>query len=68
MNCDRATRLISESQDRLLTAGERTVLEVHTWTCGGCRNFKRQVGFLRQAMAAFAQRHDDDEDPPMGRV
>lgn len=69
MNCDRATRLMSESQDRPLTTGERTTLEVHTWMCVGCRNFKKQLGFLRQAMKAFAQRQDGDDDGPgAGRV
>ena len=69
MNCDRATRLMSESQDRPLTNGERTMLEVHTWTCVGCRNFRKQVGFLREAMQAFAKRQGDDDDGPgAGRV
>lgn len=60
MNCERATRLISESQDRALTSSERTTLRMHTWICEGCRNFKGQVGFLRQAMKSFAQRQGDD--------
>ncbi|RZL00983.1 MAG: zf-HC2 domain-containing protein [Rubrivivax sp.] len=68
MNCVRATRLMSESQDRPLTHGERTMLEVHTWTCVGCRNFRKQVGFLRQAMQAFTQRQDDDDGPSSSRV
>ncbi|MDI1257924.1 zf-HC2 domain-containing protein [Aquabacterium sp.] len=68
MNCDRATRLMSESQDRPLTHGERTSLEVHTWMCVGCRNFRQQLGFLRRAMQSFAARHDDDDEPPPGRV
>lgn len=68
MDCIRATGMISESQDRSLSRSERTTLEVHTWTCIGCRNFRRQVGFLRQAMQAFAERQDDDDAPPPGRV
>ncbi|RZI86456.1 MAG: zf-HC2 domain-containing protein [Rubrivivax sp.] len=64
MNCDRATRLMSESQDRPLTPGERTTLRMHTWICEGCRNFKGQVGFIRQAMKAFAERPDDGDEPP----
>jgi hypothetical protein len=69
MNCDRATRLMSESQERALTSSERASLRVHTWICEGCRNFKGQVGFIRQAMKAFAQRQDGDEpEPPEGKV
>ncbi len=68
MNCDRATRLMSESQDRPLTTGERTMLEVHTWTCVGCRNYRQQIGFLRQAMQAFARHPDDEDGPGAGRV
>lgn len=63
MNCDRATRLMSESQDRPLTSAERTTLRMHTWVCEGCRNFKGQVGFIRQAMMSFAQRPGDEQTP-----
>jgi predicted nucleic acid-binding Zn ribbon protein len=63
MNCDRATRLMSESQDRPLTPTERTTLRMHTWICEGCRNFKGQVGFIRQAMKSFAQRQGDERSP-----
>lgn len=74
MNCEQATRLISEGQDRELGAGERTRLRLHTWLCTGCRQFKGQVGFIRQAMTGFASRspleggapsrvHDEDGEP-----
>lgn len=64
MNCEQATQLLSESQERKLGTSERTVLRMHTWMCTGCRNFGGQLGFLRQAMKGFAQRHDDL--PPSG--
>lgn len=72
MNCEQATRLLSESQERKLGTSERTVLRMHTWMCTGCRNFGGQLGFLRQAMKGFSQRHDDlppaasegDDTPP----
>jgi hypothetical protein len=54
LNCEQATRLISEGQDRDLGSGERTLLRLHTWMCTGCRQFKGQVGFIRQAMKGFA--------------
>ena len=70
MNCEQATRLLSESQERKLGASERTVLRVHTWMCAGCRNFGGQLGFMRQAMKGFSQRQgglppaDDEGDGP----
>jgi len=72
MNCEQATRLLSEAQDRRLGAAERTVLRMHTWICSGCRNFGGQLGFLRQAMKGFAaqpgewpaKEGDDDVSPP----
>lgn len=76
MNCEQATLLLSESQDRQLGASERTLLRMHTWICSGCRNFGGQLGFIRQAMKGYAARpgHDmpeeDDEGnrPPSGPV
>jgi hypothetical protein len=72
MNCEQATRLLSEAQERPLGASERTFLRMHTWICSGCRHFGGQLGFIRQAMKGFAERPDeglgglDDEggDPP----
>lgn len=65
MNCEQATQLLSESQDRDLGMSERTLLRVHTWICTGCRNFGGQLGFMRQAMKGFAE-HDDQ--PPKDTV
>lgn len=62
IQCDEATRLLSDAQDRQLGAGERTVLRMHTWMCSGCRQFGAQVGFIRQAMRGFANRSDGDGD------
>lgn len=59
MNCKNATRLISESQDRALSASEKLTLRVHLLMCSGCRNFNRQVPFLSQVMRAYAQGQDD---------
>jgi hypothetical protein len=64
LNCEQATRLLSESQERPLSVSERAVLRVHTLICSGCRHFGDQLGFLRQAMKGFAARSDDPRDPP----
>lgn len=75
LNCEQATRLLSESQERDLAMSERTMLRVHTWICEGCRNFGGQLGFIRQAMQGFAAREgdaglpkDEDAGPPPGGV
>lgn len=62
MNCEQATRLMSEGQDRELGTGERTLLRLHTWVCSGCRQFQGQLGFIRQAVRDFAARDEDGED------
>ena len=54
LNCEQATRMMSESQERDLGMSERTVLRMHKWICSGCRNFGGQLGFLREAMKGFA--------------
>lgn len=54
MNCRRATRLLSESQERKLGRAERAGLKLHTAMCSGCRNFGRQVEILRRISRAYA--------------
>ncbi|MDD2885973.1 MAG: zf-HC2 domain-containing protein [Dechloromonas sp.] len=49
LSCKDATRLLSEAQDRPLTLAEKMQLEIHLAMCRGCRNFKGQIAFLREA-------------------
>lgn len=49
---------MSEAQDRNLKAGERVSLELHLAMCKGCRNFKQQINFLREACRRYI---DSDE-------
>jgi len=58
LSCKEATRLMSEAQDRNLKAGERVSLELHLAMCKGCRNFKQQINFLREACRRYI---DSDE-------
>lgn len=60
LNCQNATRLISESQERALSLREDVPLKLHLLICAGCRNFKEQVPFLGEAMRAFAKREGDE--------
>lgn len=49
LNCKEATRLLSAAQDRQLSLAEKARLEMHLAICQGCRNFRRQMDFLRAA-------------------
>jgi len=60
MNCQQATKLISESQERSLSLPEKMSLKVHVMMCSGCKNFSLQVPFLSKAMKAYAS-WDDEE-------
>ena len=51
LSCKEASRLVSEGLDRRLPFGARVALRVHLAICDGCTNFKRQMDFLRKAVA-----------------
>ena len=50
LSCKEVTRLVSDGLDRKLGFGERVALRLHFAVCRGCRNFNRQVMFLREAV------------------
>jgi hypothetical protein len=52
MNCQQAVRLMSDEMDRGLAGSERFSLRLHSLLCVGCRNYQRQISFLRQACRA----------------
>lgn len=54
LNCEEATRLLSERQDRALSMTERTQLTLHTVMCSGCREFGRQMTTLRDLVRGHA--------------
>ncbi len=47
LNCKQASHLMSEAQDRPLALGERLPLRLHLFMCVGCRNYGKQLDFLR---------------------
>ena len=59
LNCQQATRLISESQERTLSLQERIALKMHVMMCTGCSNFSLQIPFLGKAMRAYARGEDE---------
>ncbi|MBI2277083.1 MAG: zf-HC2 domain-containing protein [Dechloromonas sp.] len=54
LTCMEVTRLLSEAQDRKLTLAEKMHLEIHLAMCKGCKNFRSQMSFLREACRRYA--------------
>ncbi|PKO90752.1 MAG: hypothetical protein CVU16_09445 [Betaproteobacteria bacterium HGW-Betaproteobacteria-10] len=55
LSCKEITHLLSESQDRKLTLSEKMHLEMHLTMCKGCKNFKSQMSFLREACKQYVK-------------
>lgn len=64
MSCQQATRLMSESKERPLTTKEKLALQMHLMMCSGCRNFDKQINFIRSATRAFAKGDDKQANKP----
>ncbi|GAA3720748.1 hypothetical protein GCM10022421_31330 [Oceanisphaera sediminis] len=60
LSCHKATRLMSEGQERALSTGEKLLLALHTMMCKGCRNFERQLPVIRSLSRAYVAKSDDD--------
>ena len=50
---------MSQGEDRKLAFGERLSLRLHLVICEGCRNFSRQLAFLRQAVRRLPEAGDE---------
>ncbi|MFN3189894.1 MAG: hypothetical protein ACE361_05170 [Aureliella sp.] len=50
IRCEQASLLASESCDRKLESHERMALSMHQLVCWSCRQFERQLGFIRKAV------------------
>ncbi len=57
-SCKEVSELVSQAQDRPLTLAEKFGLYVHLPLCRGCRNFSRQVAFLRTAVKRYLRGED----------
>lgn len=55
LNCNQVTHLCSEEQDRDLTLGEQLGVGMHTMMCKGCKNYRKQMKFLRMAAKRYAE-------------
>lgn len=62
MNCQQATRLISEAKDRPLGTQEKLALKVHLLMCSGCRNYNRHLNLISSYTKAFVSGADEKAD------
>ena len=60
-NCQQASWVISQSQDRHLTLRERFSMWLHHTMCGACRQFVAQLRLLRTALQQQSRREEQDE-------
>ncbi|BDD02837.1 zf-HC2 domain-containing protein [Aureibacter tunicatorum] len=56
-DCNTATRLMIESEDRELTKREKILLRLHLMTCKLCRNYQKQM----KGMAEYLNKHFAEE-------
>jgi len=54
-SCRKATRLMSESQERNLLLREQASLKLHLAMCAPCRNFGKQMQMLRRISRSYTE-------------
>ena len=59
LSCKQTAQLVSMSYDKRLSWRERLAVRLHLLVCDACRNFTRQMRFLREATRRFA--HEQPE-------
>lgn len=62
LSCKEVTHLLSEAQDRKLALAEKMHLEMHLAICNGCKNFKSQMSFLREACKRYVQKRGEADE------
>ena len=55
LNCKKAAALMSQGMDRKLGLRQKMSLRFHLMMCSGCRNFSKQMEFLREGCRKFPQ-------------
>lgn len=62
LSCKEASHLLSEAQDRKLDLSEKVQLEMHLAMCRGCKNFREQMSFLREACKRYVSARKNPEE------
>mgnify|MGYP007059381763 CR=1 FL=1 len=57
--CEQVRMLSSESLDRRLTWTESAAVRIHQCLCWSCRQFKRQMAFIRKITEQYARNELD---------
>ena len=60
LTCKEATQLLSNDMDGETTLHERNRLRMHLITCSGCRNYRRDLQWMRRACRSTTERALDD--------
>ena len=55
LNCEDASRLMSDSFDRRLSPVERAALRCHLILCWSCRHFRQHLKVLARAMQSLSE-------------
>lgn len=66
MNCEQATRLMSDGCERDLTIRERAAIKMHNLLCDGCRNFNVQVHDLGRIARRYARERGEEPSDRTG--
>ena len=56
--CREVAALVSEREDRALSATERVVIRAHAFICRRCTKWEAQVSFMRKSMKAWGNYRD----------
>jgi hypothetical protein len=60
--CAELTQLLSEAQDKKLSFADKWATRAHLMMCRGCRNYEKQLNFLREAVRGYARGRADDRN------
>lgn len=63
LTCNQVSVLVSQAQDRNLGPVEQLRLQAHMAICEACRNFQRQMDFLRRAFRGHPAGRDEEDKP-----
>jgi hypothetical protein len=53
LSCKEASRVVSQAQERSLTAFGLWKLRMHLAVCDQCTRFERQIQFMREALRKY---------------
>ena len=49
LTCKQATKLMSQTQEKKLSLRKHVTLRLHLTMCSGCKNYNKQMDFIRKA-------------------